>query len=166
MSRPIPRTLRLAAVLLAAVLWTGCGDDAPTTDPQPPPAPTPPPSGLARGSVTVGMHRVEVELARTADEQRQGLSGRRHLSEGSGMLFPYASPSRPGFWMKNMFIDIDIVWIAGGRIVGIESQVPHAVQPPLPVYRPPTPVDAVLEVPAGTAERLGWRAGDPVVIER
>jgi uncharacterized membrane protein (UPF0127 family) len=36
----------------------------------------------------------------------------------------------------------------------------------LPTYRPDAPADTVLEVAAGTAERLGWRVGDAVRVEK
>ena len=170
MTRPTWLWLLCVVALSLGACDRGTNDAAPPTAvPAPPsasarPGPTANP-GLARGSVAVGMHRVAVELARSTGEQRQGLSDRRRLAEGTGMLFPYATPSQPGFWMKDMHFDIDIVWIAGGRVVGIEHRVSHDVVPPLPVYRPPVPIDAALEVPAGTAERLGWRAGDPVTID-
>jgi hypothetical protein len=82
------------------------------------------------------------------------------------MLFVYAEPEPRGFWMPDMHFDIDIVWIRDGRIVHVEPDVPHAVSGPLPVYRPSEPADLVLEVAAGTAQRLGWRLGDAVQLER
>ena len=80
------------------------------------------------------------------------------------MLFVYATPvGRHAFWMKDMHFDIDIVWIAGGRVAEIHHDVAH--EPWERVVRPEHPVDLVLEVTAGTARRLGWQAGDPVDVE-
>src|SRR5262249_28055298 len=105
------------------------------------------------------------EVADTDARKQQGLSGRLALLAGHGMLFPYDEPGIQGFWMPDMHFDIDIVWIRAGRIVHIEADVPHAVSDPLPVYRPQEPADQVLEVPAGTAARFGWRVGDVVRVD-
>lgn len=131
------------------------------------PSASDPPAGEAppRAHVSVGVHRIDAEIADTPERQRRGLSGRPSLAPGEGMLFTYAEPAPRGFWMPDMHFDIDIVWIRDGRVVHIESRVPHAVSGALPTYRPEAPADRVLEVAAGTAERLGWRVGDPVRVE-
>jgi uncharacterized membrane protein (UPF0127 family) len=122
---------------------------------------------LPRARVRVGMHVIDAEVADTFESRARGLSGRRRLPEGRGMLFVYGRADRYGFWMPDMHFDLDLVWIRGDRVAEITPDVPH--DPPeggLPVYRPSVAVDRVLEVPAGTAARLGWAAGDPVVVER
>jgi len=115
--------------------------------------------------VTIGIHRIEVEVADTPERMSRGLSGRSRLAEGRGMVFPYARAERYGFWMQGMHFDIDIVWIRGDRIVDVSSRVPHDPPGDLPVYRPGEPADLVLEVPSGTVERLGWRIGDEVTAD-
>lgn len=125
------------------------------------------PDGAAYShQVTIRGRHIPVELALTPAEQARGLSNRDALAPGTGMIFPYARPEIQAFWMAGMRFDIDIVWIRDGRIVHLESDVPHDVPGPLPVYRPSEPADLVLEVAAGTARRLGWRPGDAVQVER
>jgi len=129
-------------------------------------APTPPPVPEApHARVTIGVHVIDAEVADTPARKQRGLSGRASLPAGHGMLFRYDEPGIQGFWMPDMHFDIDILWMREGRIVHIEPDVPHAVSEPLPVYRPREPADLVLEVPAGTAARLGWRVGDAVQLE-
>jgi hypothetical protein len=111
------------------------------------------------------MHVIQVEVADTPARKRRGLSGRNTLGEGAGMLFPYARAGKHGFWMYDMYFDIDIVWIRGDRVVDITHGAVHDPPGKLPSYRPSEPADTVLEVPAGTARRLGWSAGDPVRVE-
>ena len=123
------------------------------------------PDGPPRAKVTIGVHVIDAELADTPARQQRGLSGRPVLPPGQGMLFVYAEPALRAFWMPDMRFDIDIVWIRERRIVHVESDVPHAVEGKLPVYQPGEPADLVLEVPAGTARRLGWRVGDAVEVE-
>lgn len=115
--------------------------------------------------VTIGIHRIRAEVADTPDRMSRGLSGRSRLPEGRGMVFPYARAERHGFWMYEMRFDIDIVWIRDNRIVDVTSRAPHAPPGDLPLYRPREPADLVLEVPAGTAERLSWKIGDQVTVD-
>jgi hypothetical protein len=151
---PGARAAALAAALLLAAL-PACRRAAETGDP-----------GAPRAVVTIRGERVEVEVADTRERQRRGLSGRAALAEGEGMLFPYERPDRYAFWMPEMHFDIDIVWIREGAIVDVTHRARHDPPPgPPPLYRPRVPADLVLEVPAGTAARLGWAAGDAVRVE-
>ncbi len=112
---------------------------------------------------------IVVEVARTPDEQAQGLSNRLTLPADHGMLFVYAEKTTPRFWMKDMRIPLDLLLIADGKIVEITARVPApqlaTPDSALPLYTPSVPVTMVLEVNAGTAERLGWKAGDAVTLE-
>jgi uncharacterized membrane protein (UPF0127 family) len=127
--------------------------------------PEPATPGYPTAEVTIGIHRTQVEVADTPERLSRGLSGRPGLAEGRGMVFPYARADRHGFWMYDMHFDIDIVWIRGERIVDVTPRVPHDPPGKLPVYRPRAPADLVLEVPAGTAEKLGWKIGDRVTVD-
>jgi uncharacterized membrane protein (UPF0127 family) len=122
-------------------------------------------SAYSTAEVTIGIHRIQVEVANTPSLMSRGLSGRSRLVEGRGMVFPYARAERHGFWMYEMHFDIDIVWVRDDRIVDVTSRAPHDPPGNLPVYRPREPADLVLEVPAGTAERLGWKIGDRVTVD-
>ena len=126
-----------------------------------PAAPSEPAAPRAR--VTIGVHVIDAELADTAERQQRGLSGRRQLADGQGMLFRYDEPGLHGFWMPDMHFDIDILWIRAGRIVHVEASVPHSDA--RTIYRPREPADLVLEVPAGSAEHRGWRVGDSVDVQ-
>lgn len=122
-------------------------------------------SAYPTAEVTIGIHRIQVEVADTLDRRARGLSGRTRLAERRGMLFPYGRADRHGFWMYDMRFDIDIVWIRGDRIVDVTARAPHDPPGELPVYRPSEPADLVLEVPSGTADKLGWRIGDRVSVD-
>jgi uncharacterized membrane protein (UPF0127 family) len=124
----------------------------------------PPASPYPTAEVTIGIHRIQVEVADTPERRARGLSGRPRLAEGRGMLFPYGRADRHGFWMFEMLFDIDIVWIRADRIVDVTARALHDPPGETPVYRPSEPADLILEVPAGTAEKLGWRIGDRVSV--
>src|SRR3546814_3717830 len=57
------------------------------------------------------VHRFAVEVARSEEEQRQGLMFRTELPKNGGMLFPFAKPRIASFWMKNTLIPLDMIFI-------------------------------------------------------
>ncbi len=113
----------------------------------------------------VGGKKRKVELVNTPASMSQGLSDRSEIGS-EGMLFIFLTKMQPQFWMKSMQFDLDLVWIADGRIVEITPRVPHPLpaRPPnsLPLYQPQQAVDWVLEVPAGVAEEWQLQPGMPV----
>lgn len=100
-------------------------------------------------------------LARTPATRERGLSGRTTLGEDEGMLFIFPKPGRYAFWMKDMDFSIDMVWItAGKKVAGISSNLSPKSYPK--TFSPPSAVQFVLEVPAGSAEKMGLKAGSIV----
>ncbi len=118
------------------------------------------PSTKEAPSITIRDRTVQLEIAQTPAEQARGLGDRDELAWGHGMLFEYPAPGFPGFWMKGMRFDIDIVWIREGRIVDVSHRVRHFPEGPGPTIRPRQLTDTVLEVPAGFAQAHSWRVGD------
>ncbi len=111
--------------------------------------------------LTIADTNVVVEVADTAKLRAQGLSGRGALPEGHGMLFVFGRPDRYGFWMKDMRFNIDIIWIRDAKVIGMLVNVTPESFPE--VFYPPAPVDAVLELPAGSAARRGITEGSGVI---
>ena len=59
-----------------------------------------------------------IKVGKTAEEKRIGLMFRKQkLPEKSGMLFVYNKPTIMSFWMKNTFIDLDILFLDGNKKV-------------------------------------------------
>jgi len=117
------------------------------------------------GYVELAGQLVNVEVADDSQEMQRGLSGRESISEDEGMLFVYSSGTVPGFWMKDMLMPIDIIWIRNGRVVAISEQVqpePGIPDDQLKIYNPGTQVDHVLEVQAGWSGKNGLKIGDEV----
>ncbi len=120
-----------------------------------------------RSSVVVGEAAFQVELAVTPAERQQGLSGRERLASQEGMLFVYGEPRVLSFWMREMLLPLDFVWIGPEcTVVDITPEVP--IPPPgaalggLPTYSPSSPASYNLEIGAGEAARAGLAPGDPV----
>lgn len=108
--------------------------------------------------LTLGRAQLMVEVADTPLARMKGLSNREEIG-ADGMLFLFDSRGTHGFWMKGMQFPLDIVWIRDREVVGIERNVPIAGTIPH-IYYPPIAVDAVLELPAGDAERHDIVIGD------
>jgi len=105
-------------------------------------------------------HNFKVEVARSAEEQRQGLMFRTQMGADEGMIFPYDPPQPAGFWMKNTVIPLDIIFIGTDRrIINIEA---NAVPYSLESRRSQGLAIAVLELNGGRAEELGIAPGAKV----
>ena len=108
-----------------------------------------------------GLHKFSVEIARRPKQHAQGLMFRRRMPVDSGMLFlyRYAEPAR--MWMKNTYIPLDLLYIDGvGKIVGFHQR---AIPQSLEVMSSKKPVNAVLELNAGTVARLQIEVGDRIM---
>ena len=103
------------------------------------------------------------EIADTPAKRERGLSGRPEVPSGYGMLFIFDRADRYGFWMKDMHVPIDILWLADdGTVLAIEEAVSPDTYP-TPFY-PPRPVRLVLETKAGEARVQGWSVGSRIAL--
>jgi uncharacterized protein len=131
------------ALLLCGALWSGAAT-----------------AHTERAVVELAGERFAVEVLRKPDERARGLMFREALAADQGLLFVYQPPEAVSFWMKNVRFAIDILFIgADGRVRNLHAQVPPCPRNPCPTYPSDGPVRYVLEVPAGTAARLGVEAG-------
>lgn len=126
----------LAPLALAGCQTTGTAALAPVT--------------IAQGNK---VHKFNVEVARTPEEQQKGLMFRTSLPKDGGMLFPFEQPKVASFWMKNTLIPLDMIFIrTDGTIDRIaENTVPESLEP----VASGGEVAAVLELAGGTSAALG-----------
>jgi uncharacterized membrane protein (UPF0127 family) len=108
-----------------------------------------------------GRFEFQVELAASPEQRSQGLMFREDLAEDRGMLFDFGKPQQASMWMRNTYVPLDMLFIAGdGRI----TQIAMDTQPLSDaVIASREPVRAVLELRAGVTARLGIEPGDRVV---
>jgi uncharacterized membrane protein (UPF0127 family) len=122
------------------------------------------PQSLEMRSATIGTTTLSVMVADNPVSRAKGLSRRTTLSENEGMLFVFDSPTRPGFWMKDMNFPIDIIWINDeNRIVGVEKNASPASYPQS--FYPSSDVRSVLEVTAGFFDNHSLKVGDSFSLE-
>jgi uncharacterized membrane protein (UPF0127 family) len=116
--------------------------------------------------IRIGNTSITAEVARTESEHQRGLSHRVNLAADHGMLFVFAEKQIPTFWMKDMLLDLDFIWIANGRVVDLTERAlkpePQTPTDKLIRYSPVVPVDAVLEVNSGFIQQHRITIGDAV----
>ena len=77
----------------------------------------------SKSSVRSGVHAFAVELATNDTERSQGLMFRKKLPDGRGMLFDFEQDRPVAFRMRNIYLSLDMVFIAGnGRILRIAER--------------------------------------------
>ena len=107
---------------------------------------------------------IQLEVAQTPQQQATGLMFRESLADDRGMLFPFTNERMARFWMKNVPISLDMIFLNGDRVVGIASDVPPCEAEPCPVYGPDVLVDGVIELRGGRAQELAVEVGDTIEI--
>ena len=108
---------------------------------------------------------IELEVAKTAEQQAMGLMYRTSLADDRGMLFEFKPARWVNFWMKNCKISLDMIFMRDGVVTAIEVSAPPCTADPCPTYGPDTMVDRVIELRGGRAAELGVKVGDRIAIE-
>lgn len=142
MTTPQPRSLLLLACLSLQLPLAGCA------------------SGESRWVELAGKRYV-VEVADDDEERARGLMFRDKLAEDHGMLFIHDVEEPQAYWMKNTRIPLDILYFDSTRkLVSQQRDVPACtLGDGCPPYPSNAPARYVLELNAGSAEKLGLKDG-------
>ena len=129
----------------------GCGNT-----PQDPPA-------QYAGSVTIRGATWQVEVADTRELRYQGLSDRRDVPEGTGMLFVYPWPQEMSFCMRRCRIPLDIAFIDSDmRVMNMLTMELETYGLETRSYPSEGAAQFALEVPKGALAAAGVKVGDKV----
>ena len=105
----------------------------------------------------------QVEVARTPEEQAQGLMFRESLPPHAGMLFLFPDKTVHKFWMKNTMILLDMIWMdEHGQVLFVSADTPPCKADPCPNYGPDVPTVSVLEIAGGMAKKEKVEAGSTI----
>lgn len=126
------------------------------------------PKAPAFKSLQINEAKLKVEIADTSSKRSRGLGGRVGLGQDEGMLFIFEKKDKYSFWMKGLKFPLDFVYIKDGKVTEILSDIKPPIEgqtdEDLPIYQPKEAVDMVLEINAGTAQRLNIKAGDTITL--
>ncbi|MDB9446971.1 DUF192 domain-containing protein [Anabaena sp. CS-542/02] len=110
--------------------------------------------------------RIQLEVARTPEQQAKGLMYRPPLPDDQGMLFEFPDARPVRFWMKNVPVPLDMVFLQNGVVQYVQASAPPCPREPCPTYGPnDVPVDMVIELRSGRSAELNLRDGDVIKIE-
>jgi len=103
-----------------------------------------------------------LEIARTDQEQKVGLSNRDTLCSNCGMLFIFDKEDEHSLWMKDTYIPLDMIWLnAQHKIVKIITAIDTDSEV---IYTNQNPAKYVIELPANEVFKLNLQIGDTIPI--
>lgn len=97
-------------------------------------------------------------LLEYCEDFEKGLSGREHLHDNEGMLFPLNQKNKVSFHMKDCLIPLDIIFIEDGII----KKIFHECQPCKEgncINFEDGSVDTVIELPGGSCKSNSIKEG-------
>lgn len=109
---------------------------------------------------------IALEVTRTQSEQAKGLMYRPTLQDDRGMLFNFNPPRQVAFWMKNVPVALDMVFIQNDKVVAIAAEAPPCIKEPCAIYPAEGVIaDRVIELRSGLTSEMGLKVGDHIVVE-
>ena len=84
---------------------------------------------LPATELTVGMHRIQAEVADNMGSRTTGLMHRKSMAQNAGMVFVFEDLAPHCMWMKNTLIPLSVAFIdQNGAIINIADMQPHSEQ--------------------------------------
>ncbi len=139
------RSLLLAATLLAGL--SAFAQQGPTGIPQ---------LDLPRTAISVGMLRIDAQVASTPQQREIGLMYRKEMPQHEGMIFVFERPGVQCFWMKNTLLPLTAAFVEDdGTITNLADMKPLDETS----HCSTKPVRDVLEMSQGWFEQRHLHAG-------
>ncbi len=106
---------------------------------------------------------VQAEVLTRREDMMNGMMFRSSLPEDRGLLFVHAKPGKFSYWMYNVKVPLDIIWMDKDHtIVEISANTPGCTESDpvrCPHFGGAEESQFVLELAAGMAEKYGLRKG-------
>jgi uncharacterized membrane protein (UPF0127 family) len=120
------------------------------------------PVSSTQGYLVIKKNILGVEVAKDSASRENGLSNRRILRFGQGMLFAFDKMSQQSFWMKDMFMPLDMIFFDNNwKIVLIEENLQPDSFPK--IFGNNVDSQYVLEINAQEANSYGLKVGDQAI---
>ncbi|WP_341889547.1 DUF192 domain-containing protein [Variovorax sp. YR752] len=109
---------RLAALLLVSASFLAPAHAQQQIQPQPQ-------TDLARTQLSVGLYKIDAQVAQSPREREIGLMFRKTMPQAEGMIFVFDQPATQCFWMRNTLLPLTTAFVADdGRIVNLVDMQP------------------------------------------
>ncbi|MET3177154.1 UNVERIFIED_ORG: uncharacterized membrane protein (UPF0127 family) [Variovorax guangxiensis] len=96
-----------------------------------------PQTDLPRTQLSVGLYKIDAQVAQTPLQREIGLMFRKEMPHAEGMIFVFEQPATQCFWMRNTILPLTAAFVADdGRIVNLADMQPmtestHCSQEPV-----------------------------------
>lgn len=115
--------------------------------------------GMPMMDLTVGMYRIEAEVAATQDDRMLGLMHRKAMPPQHGMLFVFNTSAQHCMWMRNTLIPLAVAFLdEQGRVINVEEMLPQTEDNHCAVK----PAKYALEMNAGWFKTRGFGPGTAI----
>lgn len=114
--------------------------------------------------LTVGMYRIEAEVAATQPNRELGLMHRKSMAPQHGMLFLFDNAARHCMWMRNTLLPLSVAFLDDqARIINVEEMQPQTDDN----HCAAKPARYALEMNAGWFKQRGFGPGTAIAgVER
>ncbi|MFA6088915.1 MAG: DUF192 domain-containing protein [Candidatus Woesearchaeota archaeon] len=109
---------------------------------------------------------LDAKVADTSQKRNQGLMFVDKIPGNTGMLFVFDTEGAHSFWMKNVKIPLDIIWLSNQKqILYFQTAVPCVDSSNCTSYRYSGDSKYAIEVVGGFASENNLKVGDYVMID-
>ncbi|MCB0324862.1 MAG: DUF192 domain-containing protein [Bdellovibrionales bacterium] len=106
---------------------------------------------------------IQAELAVTPSQRARGLMYRKTMADSEGMLFLFPDEEERSFWMKNTYLELDIIFLDRDfRVVSIAKRAVPLSESARPSRKA---AKYVVEVNGGLSDRWGVGEGSHLTVE-
>lgn len=109
--------------------------------------------------VTINNKKIFLDVANNDEKRATGLMYRENLPENNGMIFLFDKVDKYNFWMKNVKIPLDMIFIYNNKIVKIYNNVPICKNDPCEIYPSDYKIDSVIELKGGFCKKYDVKPG-------
>lgn len=153
----------LMLLAIGAWVFSQLPKSNPTTEVKEPPFLKEGTLSFVNGNTGKQIKEIDIELADDSEQRAQGLMYRKSMGDNQGMLFIMERNEQQGFWMKNTYISLDIIYVAAdSTIVDIYKNAKPLTTTSMPSRGP---AKFVVEVNGGWTTKHGVAKGDKIAFD-
>ncbi len=114
-------------------------------------------------TLQIGSQTINLEVADEISEQLKGLKHRPKLEADQGIYFSFEKHQELTFWMKDVIVPLDIVFLDNNQVVKIVSSAEPCQEEICLLYK--SWGNGAIELKANMANSLGIKVGDKIKIK-